>query len=205
MRTAMTRDERHAHILHVARALFAERGYEDVRIADVIAASNIARGTFYLHFDSMESLLMAVFDDVVEEVWAEIGPILERVEDLEACTAQTVHAVLTMFHRETNPLAEVFFSGGGAAFQKRREEALYEKFGALMERALAIRHHIPLDGSRPEDEKRLRWTVVTLITLVANMAHYAAEAVPDEETEAFERQLVKFVLAGIQAHFAAVS
>lgn len=194
----MTRDERHSHILKTARDLLMTNGYDNLRIADVIKASDIARGTFYLHFESMESLLIAVFDDVIEEMWQHIAPILEDVEDIESCTEQTVHAVLTMFHYGSNPLAEVFFSGGGAAFLKWREEALYLKFGQLLECALAKRHGVPQDNSRPGDERRLHWTVVMLITLVANMSHYARRFVSLEESAQFERQLVHFVLAGIQ-------
>lgn len=199
MRNTMTRDERHSYILKTARDLFMTNGYDDVSISDVIKASDIARGTFYLHFESMESLLIAVFDDVIEEMWGRIGPILEQVEDIEDCTKQTVHAVLTMFHHGTNPLAEVFFSGGGAAFLKWREQAMYSKFGQLVERALAKRHGISLDNAEQnDDERRLHWTVVMLITLVANMTHYATRFVAQQDNAEFEQQLVQFVLAGIR-------
>lgn len=197
MRVPMSKQERHAHILRVAKQLFVERGYDDVTIADVIKASDIARGTFYLHFDSLESLLTALFEEVVQETWQRIAPILERVEGIEACTVETVHTVFRMFDNTDDSLVGVFFSGGGAEFMKRKEEAMYDQLGRLVEEAVAKRHHLLHNGQIPEAERNLKWTVVMLVSLVANMSHYAAHHVQPEARDEFEQHLVNFVLAGM--------
>lgn len=204
MRMPMSKRERHAHILRVAKQLFVERGYDDVTIADVIKASDIARGTFYLHFDSLESLLTALFEEVVQETWQRIAPILESVEGIEACTVETVHTVFRMFDNTEDSLVEVFFSGGGAEFMRRKEEALYEHLGSLVEEAVAKRHHLLHDGQIPEAERNLKWTVVMLVSLVANMSHYAAHQVRPETREEFEQHLVDFVLAGMMSQMQAL-
>lgn len=198
MRLPMTKAERHAHILRVAKQLFVERGYDDVTIADVIKASDIARGTFYLHFDSLESLLTALFDEVVYKTWQEIAPILEDVEDIEACTIETVHTVFRLFDSTEDSLGEVFVSGGGSEFTRRKEEALYGRLGRLLEDSIAKRHHILRGGDIPAAERNLKWTVVMLVSLVANMSHYAAHNVPADTRTEFEQQLVGFVLAGLR-------
>jgi AcrR family transcriptional regulator len=197
VRVPMSKQERHAHILRVAKQLFVERGYDDVTIADVIKASDIARGTFYLHFDSLESLLTALFEEVVQETWQRIAPILERVEGIEACTVETVHTVFRMFDNTDDSLVGVFFSGGGAEFMKRKEEAMYDQLGRLVEEAVAKRHHLLHNGQIPEAERNLKWTVVMLVSLVANMSHYAAHHVQSEARDEFEQHLVNFVLAGM--------
>lgn len=201
MRQQMTRAERHHHILRTAKKLFLTEGYDNITIADVIHASNIARGTFYLHFSSLEALLIALFDAVVEETWQRIAPILESVDDVEQATEQIVHTVLDMFGEDEAPLAEIFFSGGGSAFLKWKEDALYGKLGRLIHNALAQRHRIPTDGTAPEENRRLKWTVHMLITLVSNMSHYSVRYVdPDPVVRRdFERQLVQFVYAGLTA------
>lgn len=200
MRRAMTREERNAHILRTARNLFIEKGYDEVTIQDVIRASDVARGTFYLHFNSLEEILITLFDHVVHETWARIAPILEQVEDIEECTIATVHAVFGMFLLKESDLAPVFFSGGGALFLKRREEALYGKLGGLLKSSLASRHHL-LDKQDDESVDRiLSWTVVMIINLVTNMAHYAVANVSRAEQGVFERQVVRFVLAGLREH-----
>lgn len=200
MRVAMSKSERHAHILKVAKELFVERGYDDVTIADVIKASDIARGTFYLHFDSLESLLTALFDEVVHKTWRQIAPILEEVEDIESCTVEVVHTVLRMFDGTDDAMGEVFVSGGGALFVQRKEAALYGQLGGLLEESIAKRHRILQGGQVPLAQRNLKWTVVMLISLVANMSHHSIHNVSAAERAAFEQHLVSFVLAGLRTH-----
>lgn len=204
MRVPMNKSQRHAHILYIAKRLFVERGYDDVTIADVIKASDIARGTFYLHFDSLESLLTALFDEVVNQTWQQIAPILEQVEDIEACTVETVRTVFRMFDGSEDSLGEVFISGGGAEFTRRKEEALYGRLGGLLEASIAKRHKLLHGGQIPTAERNLKWTVVMLVSLVANMSHYATHSVSSEQRKDFEQHLVSFVLAGLRTHMSEI-
>lgn len=197
----MSKDERHTHILRTAKKLFQQYGYDHVTIADVIKASNIARGTFYLHFESLEMLLTALFEEVVQETWTRIAPILEEVEYVEACTIETVHAVFRMFDNDDEPMIGVFFSGGGAEFMRKREEALYDKLGGLVVKALERRHERLYGHTDAElDVPKLEWTVAMLISVVANMSHYAHTRVTPEENAQFEQSLVRFVVAGSSEH-----
>jgi AcrR family transcriptional regulator len=48
--------ERKQQLLDAASELFASRGYESTRIADICAAAGVAKGLFYWYFDTKESL-----------------------------------------------------------------------------------------------------------------------------------------------------
>ena len=50
-------------MLDAATWVFARKGYRKAGISDIIARAGVARGTFYLHFDSKERILLAVLDD----------------------------------------------------------------------------------------------------------------------------------------------
>lgn len=202
MRQPMTKEERRAHMIRVAKRLFQQYGYDHVTIADVIKESNIARGTFYLHFTSLEELLTCLFDEVVANAWQQIAPILEEVEDLEACTIETVHAVFRMFNHDDDSMISVFFSGGGEAYLKKREEALYEKLGGLLVQAIERRHEKLYGQAVEVDMPKVEWTVAMLISLVTNMTHYAARYVDSAEKDAFENSLIRFVVAGCKEHLA---
>jgi AcrR family transcriptional regulator len=198
MRQPMSKEQRHIHILETARQLFQERGYDDVTIADVITSSNIARGTFYLHFDSLESLLTALFDDLVEQTWLRIHPILSDVSvPFEQATVDVVHAVVRMFD-DDKTMAAVFYSGGGKAFMQRKQQAMYGKLGNQLVEALERRH----GNALPKNE--VEWTVVMLISLIGDMAYYAAMNIPERDKVAFEDHLVNFVLAGLRSHLRGV-
>src|SRR5438552_1828440 len=65
-RARRLREERRAQVLATARRLFAERGYHNTSISEIIAACRIARGTFYLYFESKR----AIFDELLDDLFA---------------------------------------------------------------------------------------------------------------------------------------
>lgn len=77
LRAQRLRHERRTQILEVARQLFAQRGYHATSIQDLLDGADIARGTFYLHFDSKR----AIFDELVDEFLGRIRSVV-RVVDL---------------------------------------------------------------------------------------------------------------------------
>jgi AcrR family transcriptional regulator len=63
-RGAVTRD----HLLAVATALFAERGYEGTSIEAVLQVSGVSRGSLYHHFTGKETLFEAVLEALETDV-----------------------------------------------------------------------------------------------------------------------------------------
>src|SRR5690349_22714085 len=52
-----------AFILQSAAEAFAERGYTDTTLAELIARSGLTKGAFYFHFASKEQLALAVLEE----------------------------------------------------------------------------------------------------------------------------------------------
>ena len=46
-------------LLHAAAGMFAERGYDGTRVADIAAAAGVSNGALYAHFGSKAELLVA--------------------------------------------------------------------------------------------------------------------------------------------------
>jgi AcrR family transcriptional regulator len=76
VRARALRSERRLQILRAARKVFSEKGYYGGSIADIIDAAKIARGTFYLHFESKR----AVFGEILEGLLEELNATIERVQ-----------------------------------------------------------------------------------------------------------------------------
>jgi AcrR family transcriptional regulator len=68
LRARALRDKRRIEILEAARKVFARRGYLGASIADIIEEAKIARGTFYLHFESKRSIFGEVLEDLLEQL-----------------------------------------------------------------------------------------------------------------------------------------
>lgn len=71
-RTATTK----AALITAGRALFAERGYASVPADDVVKAAGVTRGALYHHFGDKSGLFRAVYDQLGEEIDAELRPML---------------------------------------------------------------------------------------------------------------------------------
>lgn len=76
------------HILDVAAALFAEKGYTGSSFTDLVRASGLTKGAFYFHFPSKEALALAAFADQ-QERWVEVvsrvaDPSMRAVDQLAA-------------------------------------------------------------------------------------------------------------------------
>lgn len=73
-------------ILDSAVDLFAESGYGQTGLADVLQRAGVSKGAFYYHFDSKESVAVAIIEDycrrnraAVEETIDDGAPLLEKI------------------------------------------------------------------------------------------------------------------------------
>jgi AcrR family transcriptional regulator len=73
-----------ARIAEVATALFVERGFEDVTIAEVAAAAGVSKVTVFSYFERKEDLLFDRMPDVVAIVRQSVQ---ERPDDVSAVEA----------------------------------------------------------------------------------------------------------------------
>ena len=67
LRANARREHRRALILRAAVETFSARGYHRTRIADIIKSAGIARGTFYLYFDSKNAIFLELLDTLLDE------------------------------------------------------------------------------------------------------------------------------------------
>jgi len=64
-RAQRLRESRRAAVLAVARKIFSQKGYHATSINDLIEAADIARGTFYLYFESKRAIFEELLDGLV--------------------------------------------------------------------------------------------------------------------------------------------
>jgi AcrR family transcriptional regulator len=63
-RAQRQREERRAAILDAALNVFADKGYHNASITDLVQAAGVARGTFYLYFESKSEVFTALIDEL---------------------------------------------------------------------------------------------------------------------------------------------
>ncbi len=72
-RKRLPADKRIRSILEAAAEVFAEKGYRQSSVSDMVQRAGIARGTFYLYFDSKREvflkLIQSYFEDIAALLW----------------------------------------------------------------------------------------------------------------------------------------
>ena len=137
----MDRERRRAQILTIAAEVFAEKGYHDAKIEDIVARAKVARGTFYLYFEDKR----AIFEELVSGFVRQLAETIEPIE-----TVPDSDPTRVMFELRSNLLrlverfmaepamAKVLFSaavGLDADFDRKLAD-FYEPVRGLLESAL---------------------------------------------------------------------
>ena len=69
-RAQIGRDRRartRAELMQAARRLYVSRSFDSVTVDDVVNTAEVAKGTFYVHFDSLDDLQSALADELTRE------------------------------------------------------------------------------------------------------------------------------------------
>jgi AcrR family transcriptional regulator len=69
--------ERKQQLLDHAAELFAERGYAETRVIDIVRAAGVAKGLFYWYFDNKESLFKELAGSIRLKLRREQGAVLD--------------------------------------------------------------------------------------------------------------------------------
>ncbi len=179
---AMDREQRRAQILSVATEVFAEKGYHDARIDDIVVRAGIARGTFYLYFEDKR----AIFEHIVDSFLQRLDDAI-RVIELDDPNARPgdqlrddLLRVVALFAAEPQ-LAQILLSAavGLDADFDRKLLAFYDALAALLERALTEGEEAGL--LRPGNRRVRVFCVMGIIKeLLYQLVLRKTEASPDE-------------------------
>ncbi len=75
MMRAKKAEERRVEIIDAATDCFSENGYHSTGVSDIIARAGIARGTFYLYFQSKHEIFQAILDDFISQLSGQVETI----------------------------------------------------------------------------------------------------------------------------------
>jgi len=64
-----------AQLVAAARALFARQAVESVTVDDVVRQAEVAKGTFYVHFQDLRELTAAVADELIKTIDDLLQPV----------------------------------------------------------------------------------------------------------------------------------
>lgn len=125
-RPAATRER----LLDAALAEFARRGVHDTRVEDVCATAGIARATFYRHFDGKAAVLLALHDQMADEmdrIAEALGPVTPD-HDGRDTLRRWVGSMLAVCEHWAPVTAALTERGDPASELRRRSVAMAARF-----------------------------------------------------------------------------
>jgi AcrR family transcriptional regulator len=194
----LEREERRNQILGCAKRLFSEKGYHATTVADIIAAADIARGTFYLYFDSKRG----IFEALLEALFQVLRSKIKRID----VSLGTVESIVEQIHENVDGIIGTFISqremtkiliseavGLDVEFDRKLFD-FYNRLNLILRRSLET--GIALQILRPFEVRVVSSSILGSVKEV--MYHYVmGDELPDRET--IVREIMNYNLYGILA------
>ena len=196
LRAEATRDRRRRELLDVALRVFSERGYHETRIADLIEAAGVARGTFYLYFESKNAIFHELLDELLVRIRGSIVGVdlREGAAPLREQLIATLERVLAVF--EQSPELTSFVLRAAVGLDPEIDRKLSELYGRLHDFiAMSIDNGIRLGLVRATDTRIVSWAVLGSIKQLVEVLIDKRE----RDLHAMAASLVDYNLAGLLA------
>jgi AcrR family transcriptional regulator len=188
VRNRLRTSARRKELIAVAANLFASRGYYPVTVDDIGDAVGLTGPALYRHFASKEALLVAVFDQVIEEWTDRIREVVSQAPDPASALRAIVrlHVEFAIEHRENLAVWRQEFQNVPEAdrWRLRRSQRLY------VEEWVHLVHEL-----RPEfSDTELRAAVHAAIGLLQSPSDFQGGL----DTEAAVNLLMSMALAALE-------
>ncbi len=195
-RARALRQQRKQHILETARVLFGKKGYDAVSIDDIIAACDIARATFYAHFETKRALFGELLDLLIQDLKNAFTPveINSSVSHLDQMVLNVERLVLVLQKNSDLVRVVVFGEGGADPELQERVRAFHAHARAMIRRALVagtklglLRANLDIDIAASAALGAMKETIATELIPSSNAA----------ERKRIAREMLEYNLFGL--------
>ncbi len=98
-----------AQILHAARMIFSERGYDGCKVTDIAKRANMSQGNIYWYFSSKEEMLKSILADGFET----LGTLMRKAATSQTTADEKINLLIrqyTAFGRELGDFTNIFLA-----------------------------------------------------------------------------------------------
>ena len=191
----MLREERRKMVVRCAKAVFSQKGYYQASISDIIERAGIARGTFYLYFQSKRDIFNSILDQLAEE----LGGVVSRLDlDPSVSSSEQLKSILRsiiMLALEDRDMTQIILSRAGgldSEFDGKLRE-FYETVLGTIESSL--QHGIELGLVRECNTQVIACCVLGCVKEVVNHIFEDVEAI--SQLDHILDEVLNFGLQGV--------
>lgn len=133
----MEKNETRTEIIDAAMELFANKGYHETTMSDVVEASNTSKGTVYYYFDNKQELFETMINDVISRLYNSF----ERIAEKDCSVREKLKKMIEVhanFYKKNYKLAFSIFMEGKKIDADCKEEIWrwHKKFNSLVENVM---------------------------------------------------------------------
>ncbi len=97
------RGARREALMNSAGSLFAETGYDGATIETIAQKAGMAKGSFYLHFESKEEIFRALIEDASERIIERVRAVHLSEKSIEEKLEEIARAILSFHLGSSHP------------------------------------------------------------------------------------------------------
>jgi len=190
------RDIRKHRLVDSAKLAFAQRGYHETSISEIVRQAGIARSTFYQYFDSKLHLFESILESFLQELHESIEPI-----SITAGSAPPLIQIQDNLTRVLNlvlderDLTQILMHNTGALDRTMvgRLEDFYSQAAGMIQRSLTL--GVAMNLVRPCDTKIVSYSIIGAVKEVIFQLTASKDVRPS--TPDLVTQLLEFAMGGI--------
>ena len=194
-----SRDIRRERVVCSAKQAFADKGYHEASVSQIVRHAGIARSTFYQYFDSKLHLFQSILDTFLQDLHESIQPIsmAPGVPPPMVQLQDNLTRVLNLVLGEKD-LTRILIHHSGAVDRTvvGRLDEFYGEAAAMIQRSLNL--GISMNLVRPCDIRITSFSIIGAVKEV--IFQHTSSGEPQPSVEELARQLLDFAMGGILVH-----
>ncbi|MFZ4453963.1 TetR/AcrR family transcriptional regulator [Salibacterium aidingense] len=194
-RKRLTREERkqetRTHLLEAGAEVFAQAGFHGASIDQIADTAGFTKGAFYAHFDTKESLFLALFE---EKMQAEVGTLDEMMGE-EPSLEQFIEIMAAQFESDWEESKSWDLLKLEFLLYALRNESIRRPFADMINNTINrlakdISPLITEQVNKKWTAERIVWAVLSLESGMALYQYMAKEDMPSHLFEQVLRELL---------------
>ena len=185
-------------LLNAAIDMFHEKGFQKTRVSDIVAAAQVAQGTFYLYFKSKDEIFLQIAADFKNR----FAELIENSDQLLSGNSYPeirenllifIRQMVQLYSENTKMARILFYENGQADCQFRHIwQELYSSFIAMVKLHLENHRNSPFIVFEDAETE-----AAFLVGLLSRSLLYFIELKHDLDFDTLSRRMTDFILGGI--------
>ncbi|HBF36419.1 MAG TPA: hypothetical protein DDW50_03775 [Firmicutes bacterium] len=120
------KDAKKQHIEESAAKVFAEKGYYQTKVADILERADISTGSFYFYFNNKEELFESLYDEMIQTYLSVLQDAIDTMKDNADSIAESITKAVSLSlqtfqtKKELARIMLISSVGLSAEFEKKR-------------------------------------------------------------------------------------